>query len=85
MSRNIAVLLADGFEEGEALFVIDILRRAGFTGLIETDGGVAPDNLQMQADKGVRVFVMGTALFHAADPAEMMVRLHAMGAGVPEK
>lgn len=28
--RKIAVLLAEGFEEGEALFTIDILRRAGF-------------------------------------------------------
>ncbi len=28
--KKIAVLLADGFEEGEALFVVDILRRAGF-------------------------------------------------------
>ena len=31
MSKNIAMLLADGFEEGEALLVVDILRRAGFT------------------------------------------------------
>jgi len=28
--RKIAVFLAEGFEEGEALFVVDILRRAGF-------------------------------------------------------
>ena len=31
MDKRIAVLLADGFEEGEALLVVDILRRAGFT------------------------------------------------------
>lgn len=30
MEKRVAVLLADGFEEGESLFVIDILRRAGF-------------------------------------------------------
>lgn len=30
MDKRIAVLLANGFEEGEALFVVDILRRAGF-------------------------------------------------------
>ncbi len=29
--KKIAVLLADGFEEGEALFVVDVLRRAAFT------------------------------------------------------
>ena len=28
--RKVAVLLANGFEEGEALFVVDIIRRAGF-------------------------------------------------------
>ena len=29
-NKRVAVLLANGFEEGEALFVVDILRRAGF-------------------------------------------------------
>ena len=28
--KRIAVFLAEGFEEGEALFVVDVLRRAGF-------------------------------------------------------
>ena len=56
------------------------LRRAGFTGLIETDGGVAPDNLQMQADKGVRVFVMGTALFRGEHPEETIREAHSITA-----
>ncbi|MBO6047123.1 MAG: DJ-1/PfpI family protein [Erysipelotrichaceae bacterium] len=30
MTKKVAVMLADGFEEGESLFVIDIFRRAGF-------------------------------------------------------
>ena len=30
MQKKVAVLLANGFEEGEALFVVDIMRRAGF-------------------------------------------------------
>lgn len=29
-NKRVAVLLANGFEEGEALFVVDIIRRAGF-------------------------------------------------------
>lgn len=28
-NKKVAVLLADGFEEGEALFIVDIMRRAG--------------------------------------------------------
>ena len=28
-NKKVAVLLANGFEEGEALFVVDIIRRAG--------------------------------------------------------
>ena len=61
------------------------LRRMGYRGEIEADGGINEQNLPRLIEKGLSVAVMGTALFHAADPAEMMVRLHAMGAGVPEK
>ena len=61
------------------------LRRMGYRGEIEADGGINEQNLPRLIEKGLSVAVMGTALFHAADPAEMMARLHAMGAGVPEK
>lgn len=38
--KRIALLLADGFEEGEALFVVDVLRRATFTcDMISVDNG----------------------------------------------
>ena len=47
--KRIAVLLADGFEEGEALFVIDILRRAGFT-----CDGVSVRNEIVQGAHGIR-------------------------------
>ena len=51
MNRKIAVLLANGFEEGEALFVIDILRRAGF----QCDG-IALETKEVQGSHGIRVF-----------------------------
>lgn len=50
MDRKIAVLLADGFEEGEALFVIDILRRAGF----ECDG-IAVEHETVKGSHGLQV------------------------------
>ncbi len=49
--KKIAVLLADGFEEGEALFVIDILRRAGFS-----CDGVSVQEKVVQGSHGIRVF-----------------------------
>lgn len=49
MSKKIAVLLANGFEEGEALFVIDILRRAGFT-----CDGVAVEEIIVTGSHGIR-------------------------------
>ena len=41
--KRIAVLLANGFEEGEALFTIDVLRRAGFV----------CDGVSVDGEKGV--------------------------------
>ncbi len=51
--KKIAVLLANGFEEGEALFVIDILRRAGFV----CDGvAVDGENGVVCGSHGIRAF-----------------------------
>ena len=58
---------------------ISALRRAGYAGEIEADGGVREDNLQRLIDRGLTAAVMGTALYRAEDPAAMMIRLHAMG------
>lgn len=52
------------------------IRENGYTGLIEADGGLNEQNLQDLADSGLDVAVMGTALFHAADMAEMIKRIH---------
>ena len=49
--KKIAVMLANGFEEGEGLFVIDVLRRAGFT-----CDGVAVEEEIVNGSHGIRVF-----------------------------
>ncbi len=45
------------------------LRGAGFTGLLEADGGLHRSNVHLLAAEGLDVAVMGTALFAAKDPA----------------
>ncbi|MBR6954641.1 MAG: ribulose-phosphate 3-epimerase [Clostridia bacterium] len=56
------------------------LRQAGFAGLTEADGGLRPDNLPLLVRKGLDVAVMGTALLHAASPAEDMAAIRRLGA-----
>ena len=56
------------------------LRRAGFRGLIEADGGLRLDNLPLMIRAGLDVAVMGTALLHADNPAEDMAAIRRMGA-----
>ncbi|MBR6029381.1 MAG: ribulose-phosphate 3-epimerase [Clostridia bacterium] len=53
-------------------------RRLGWTGLLESDGGITLDNLPRLIDAGLDTAVMGTALYSAADPAEAVRRIRAM-------
>ena len=55
---------------------IRILRNSGYQGEIEADGGIREDNLQMLADAGLTVAVMGTALFRNGDMKASVERLH---------
>ena len=55
------------------------LRKSGYRGEIEADGGVKEDNLGRLIDQGLSVAVMGTAMYRSDDPKAMMDRLHAMG------
>lgn len=54
------------------------LRGLGYHGLLEADGGVRMDNLQLLIDHGLDVAVMGTALFKSKDAAADMKVMHEM-------
>lgn len=48
--RKVAVLLANGFEEGEALLVVDVARRAGFVcDMVSVEGEI------VQGSHGIRI------------------------------
>jgi ribulose-phosphate 3-epimerase len=48
---------------------------AGASTLIEVDGGVGPHNIDSLIEAGVDVFVVGTTVFRAKDPAKMISEL----------
>jgi len=58
---------------------ISELRRQGYEGEIEADGGIKESNLGRLIEHGLSVAVMGTALYRAEEPEAMMRRLHEMG------
>lgn len=65
--KRIAVLLAEGFEEGEALLTVDVLRRAGF----ECDA-VGVTGAQVTGSHGIAVLADRT-LEGAMDDYDMVV------------
>ena len=50
----------------------------GFQGMIEVDGGVGPNNAKLLIDSGATALVMGTALFTARDPAQVIRDIRAL-------
>lgn len=54
------------------------LRKLGYVGLIEADGGLNVDNLPTLREHGLDVAVMGTAMFRSETPKEDMEKIHAM-------
>ena len=58
---------------------ISELRDRGYEGEIEADGGLTEENLPRLIARGLSVAVMGTAIYRAQDPGEIMRRLHEMG------
>ena len=54
------------------------LRKMGYVGLIESDGGLSADNLPAMRAHGLDVAVMGTAMFSTQTPKEDMERIHMM-------
>ncbi len=54
------------------------LRAMGYQGIIEVDGGVGPNNAKMLIESGATALVMGTALFTAKDPAQIIRDIRTM-------
>ena len=46
---------------------------------IEIDGGINPDTGRLCVDAGASVLVAGSSVFGAADPMDMVRRLHDIG------
>ena len=57
---------------------MDELRRMGYTGLLEADGGVSMSNAATLRAHGLDVAVMGTAMFGSSDPAADMAAIHTL-------
>ena len=54
------------------------LRKMGYTGLLEADGGVSLSNLPDLKAAGLDVAVMGTAMYRSEDPARDIQRIKAL-------
>lgn len=54
------------------------LRNHGFKGIINVDGGVNRNNAKICTDAGADMLVMGTALFGADNPQELVDYVHSL-------
>lgn len=61
----------------------DIIDQSGLPIRLEIDGGVNPDNIADIAAAGADMFVAGSAIFNAADYAEVITKMRQQLAKVP--
>ena len=54
------------------------LRRIGYQGLLEADGGLTLNNLPDLKQAGLDVAVMGTAIYRSEHPADDIRRIHSL-------
>ncbi|MBN1778222.1 MAG: ribulose-phosphate 3-epimerase [Clostridiales bacterium] len=55
------------------------IRKQGYKGVIEADGGINTDNAKRLANAGVDVLVLGTTFFESTDPKELVRWIHGLG------
>jgi ribulose-phosphate 3-epimerase len=56
----------------------DAVRRSGLDVWVQVDGGVSEQTIERCADAGADVFVAGSAVYSAADPAATIARLRSL-------
>ena len=69
----------------EVLEKITALRKLGYRGEIEADGGITEENLSLLTGAGLSVAVMGTAVFHSPFPKDTILRLRQKDADFHEE
>lgn len=56
----------------------DLLRASGSSVWVQVDGGISPQTIERAAEAGADVFVAGSAVFDADDPAAMVQHLRVL-------
>ena len=62
----------------EMIDKIAAIRKQGYKGLIEADGGINLDNAKRLADAGVDILVLGTTFFKNKNPKEVVRFIHSL-------
>ena len=62
----------------EMIHKIEDIRKLGYKGIIEADGGITIDNAKRLVDAGVDILVLGTTFFENNNPKELVRFIHGL-------
>jgi ribulose-phosphate 3-epimerase len=54
------------------------IRKQGYRGIVEADGGINLRNAKLLADAGTDILVLGTTFFESADPKKLVQTIHGL-------